>query len=94
MRPHRVLVLVILLSIAQIAEAAVVRDGSSFDRAILVEGDYARSVDWEWNYLRNKLGLRGPPKEHSLTQHRGRTYDVFVFPSGRAVYFDVRKTDI
>jgi hypothetical protein len=70
--------------------AAVVRDGSSFERAILVEGDYKHSVDWEWDYLKKRLRLRGLPKEQALTQHNGRTYDRFVF-SDRVVYFDVTR---
>jgi hypothetical protein len=30
------------------------------------------------------------PGEHALTQHKGRTYDKFVF-SARVVYFDVTR---
>jgi hypothetical protein len=73
-----------------LAVAAGVRDGSSFERAILVEGDYKHSVDWEWDYLKKKMGLRGVPREHALTQHNGRTYDKFVF-NDRVVYFDVTR---
>jgi hypothetical protein len=90
-RTVAILFFAILLNISTIAAAAPVRDGSSFERAILVQGDYKRSVDWEWNYLRNELRLRAAPKEHALTQHKGRTYDVFVFPSGKVVYFDVTR---
>ena len=89
-RPLALLFIAVLLGIPSLAGAAQVRDGSSFERAILVEGDYEHSVDWEWNYLRKHFG-RGVPKEHALTQHKGRTYDVFVFFSGRAVYFDVTR---
>ena len=80
----------VLFSGAPLAAAAVTRDGSSFERAVLVEGDYAHSVDWEWNYLKKTLGLRGLPRERALTQHKGRTYDKFVF-SGKVVYFDVTR---
>jgi hypothetical protein len=70
--------------------AAFIRDGSSFERAILVEGDYKHSVDWEWNYLKKTLRLPGLPREQALTQHNGRTYDRFVF-SDRVVYFDITR---
>jgi hypothetical protein len=92
MRTARFVVL-LFLAIAllpSLAIAAVVRDGSSFERAILVEGDYKHTVDWEWDYLKKKMGLRGMPKEQALTQHNGRTYDKFVF-SDRVVYFDVTR---
>jgi hypothetical protein len=83
------LFLAIILSIPSLG-AAVVRDGSSFERAILVEGDYKHSVDWEWNYLKKTLRLPGLPKEQALTQHNGRTYDRFVF-SDRVVFFDITR---
>jgi hypothetical protein len=70
--------------------AAGARDGSSFERAILVEGDYKHSVDWEWDYLRKNFRGHGMPKEHALTQHNGRTYDKFVF-SDKVVYFNVTR---
>src|SRR5687768_3368697 len=89
-RAVAVLLFAILLGIRPLAGAAPVRDGSSFERAILVEGEYKHSVDWEWNYLKKNLRLRGLPKEHALTQHKGRTYDKFVF-SDRVVYFDVTR---
>jgi hypothetical protein len=85
-----VLIFAILLRNPSIAAAAEARDGSSFERAILVQGGYEHSVDWEWNYLKQNLRLRGLPKEHALTQHKGRTYDRFVF-SNRVVYFDVTR---
>ena len=84
-----VLAFVILLSIPSGRGAAQIRDGSSFERAILVEGDYEHSVDWEWAYLKKHFGGR-MPKEQGLTQHKGRTYDRFVF-SDRVVYFDVTR---
>jgi hypothetical protein len=83
------LFLAIILSIRSLA-AAVVRDGSSFERAIVVEGDYKHSVDWEWNYLKKTLRLPGLPKEQALTQHNGRTYDRFVL-SDRVVFFDITR---
>jgi hypothetical protein len=89
-RTAAVLIFAIFIAVVSLAAAAPVRDGSSFERAILVQGGYERSVDWEWNYLRRNLGLRGAPKEHALTQHKGRTYDKFVF-SNRVVYFDVTR---
>src|SRR5438045_3131673 len=84
----------ILLGMRSLAGAAQVRDGSSFERAILVEGDYKHSVDWEWDYLKKKFGGRGMPKEHALTQHKGRTYDRFVFSTAggdKVIYFDVTR---
>jgi hypothetical protein len=84
-----VLFFAILFSVSPLAAAAEVRDGSSFERAILVQGDYEHSGDWEWNYLRKHFRSR-MPKEHALTQHKGRTYDQFVF-SDRVVYFDVTR---
>ena len=89
-RALAVLFFAILLGIPSLAAAAEVRDGSSFERAILVQGDYKHSVDWEWNYLRKNLRLRGMPREHALTQHKGRTYDEFVF-NNKVVYFDVTR---
>jgi len=89
-RTAAMLFFAILLGVRSLAGAALVRDGSSFERAILVQGDYEHSVDWEWNYLKKDLRLRGLPKEHALTQHNGRTYDKFVF-SDRVVYFDVTR---
>ena len=93
MRTPRIVIalfLAIVLSIPTLAIAAIVRDGSSFERAIVVEGDYKRSVGWEWDYLKRKLGLRGLPSEHALMRHNGGTYDRFVF-SNRVVYCDVMR---
>jgi hypothetical protein len=92
MRIHRFVALLFLAIalVPSLAVAAVVRDGSSFERAILVEGDYKHSVDWEWNYLKKTLRLRGLPREQALTQHNGRTYDRFVFRD-RVVYFDITR---
>ena len=84
------LLLAAAVSIPSFAVAADVRDGSSFERAILVEGDYKHSVDWEWDYLRKNFRDHGMPKEQALTQHNGRTYDKFVF-SDKVVYFDVTR---
>jgi len=90
-RPHAIgLFLSVLFGVAALATAAVTRDGSSFERAILVEGDYKHSVDWEWNYLHKHYPGR-MPSEHALTQHDGRTYDKFVFGGGKVVYFDVTR---
>ena len=93
-RTFLLLLFAILLAIPSRVGAAEVRDGSSFERAILVEGDYDHSVDWEWNYLRKRFGGRGIPKEHALTQHKGGTYDRFVFSTAggdKVVYFDVTR---
>jgi hypothetical protein len=90
-RPLVVLVFAILLCIRSLTGAAQVRDGSSFERAILVEGDYKHSVDWEWNYLHKYFRGRGLPREHALTRQNGRTYDRFVFTDGKVVIFDVTR---
>jgi hypothetical protein len=86
-----VIVFAILVCLPSLGGAARVRDGSSFERAILVEGDYKHSVDWEWNYLRKYFRGRGLPREHALTRHNGRTYDKFVFTDGKVVIFDVTR---
>ena len=93
MKPFRAIT-ALFFAILSVASAAEIRDGSSFDRAILVQGDYKHSVDWEWNYLRQKFGGRGMPKEHALTQHNDRTYDRFVFSTAggdKTIYFDVTR---
>jgi len=90
-RPLVVFVFAILLFIRSLTGAAQVRDGSSFERAILVEGDYKHSVDWEWNYLHKYFRGRGLPREHALTRHNDRTYDKFVFTDGKVVIFDVTR---
>ena len=84
----------ILLDVFSVAAAGEVRDGSSFERAILVPGNYEHSVVWEWNYLSKQFGGRGIPKEQALTQHGGRTYERFVWGTSagdRVVYFDVTR---
>jgi len=43
--------LVCMITAIPLVSAKEVRDGSSFERAILVQGDYEDSVDWEWAYL-------------------------------------------
>ena len=86
-----VVVFAVLLCIPSLDGAAQIRDGSSFERAILVEGDYKHSVDWEWNYLHKYFRGRGLPREHALTRHNGRTYDKFVFTDGKVVIFDVTR---
>jgi hypothetical protein len=93
-RTLAVLFFAVVLSIPSLAAADDLRDGSSLERAILVEGDYAHSVDWEWNYLSKKFGGRGIPKEQALTRHSGRTYDRFVWGTAagdKVVYFDVTR---
>jgi hypothetical protein len=93
MNPRAVVIpfFAILLGISSLADATPVQDGSSFERAIPAQGDYEHYVDWEWNYLhKNFFPGRGLPKEHALTQHKGRTYDKFVF-GDRVVYFDVTR---
>ena len=86
-----VFVFAILLCIRPLTGAAQVRDGSSFERAILVEGGYKHSVDWEWNYLHKYFRARGLPREHALSRHNGGTYDKFVFTDGKVVIFDVTR---
>jgi hypothetical protein len=93
MRAH-FLVAIVFLTVFAVASAAEVRDGSSFERAILVQGDYEHSVDWEWAYLKKLFWGRGMPKEHGLMQHNGRWYDRFVFSTSggdKVVYFDVTR---
>ena len=83
--------LAILFHLSTPAVAAdVVRDGSSFERAILVQGDYKHSVRWEWNYLHRNFPDR-IPTEQVLTQHNGRTYETFAFVGGKILYFDVTR---
>ena len=72
------------------AAVEVVRDGSSFERAILVPGDYKHSVRWEWDYLHRHFPDR-IPTEQALIQHNGRTYDRFVFGGGKVLYFDITR---
>ncbi len=90
-RPLFVFVFVILLCSQSLTGAAQVRDGSNFERAILVEGDYKHSVDWEWNYLHKFFRGRGLPREHALTRRNGRKYDKFFFTDGKVVIFDVTR---
>jgi hypothetical protein len=75
---------------AGVAAAEIVRDGSSFERAILVPGDYKHSVRWEWDYLHRHFRDR-IPTEQALTQQNGRTYDRFVFAGSKVLYFDVTR---
>ncbi len=92
MRVHRVVAIAFLAlqCIRPLAAAPAIRDGSSCERAILAEGEYKHSVDWEWNYLHKNFRGR-TPSEHALTQRNGRTYDKFVFADGKVVYFDVTR---
>jgi hypothetical protein len=92
MRTH--ILLAAFLAIFSMAGAAEVRDGSSFERAILVQGGYEQSVDWEWAYLKKLFWGRGMPKEHGFMQHNGRWYDCFVFTTSsgdKVIYFDVTR---
>ena len=83
-----------LLVAVPLVSAADVHDGSSFERAIVVPGDYEHTVDWEWAYLKKLFWGHGMPQEHGLMQHNGRWYDRFVFSTSsgdKTVYFDVTR---
>jgi hypothetical protein len=93
-RPISFLTFSIVLSVSRLVAAAEIRDGSTFERAILVPGDYEHSGAWEWNYLRTHFRGLGMPKQAGLLQHNGRTYDEFVFGAARGdkfVYFDLTR---
>ena len=57
-----------------------VRDGSSFEKAIIVKyiGDYQKSIYQEYQYLETKFGVRGKDWNlllQSLKDSNGRAYD-------------------
>src|SRR4051794_463694 len=73
----------------------VVRDGSSFERAIIVGRDQPGEVDWEFAQMR-KLHPDAEivPAEQALVSHDGRDYDLWVLktPHGKVtVYFDINE---
>jgi hypothetical protein len=85
-----VILLAVCLGLPAVVHAAEVRDGSTFERAILVPGDYKHYVAWEWDYLHKHFSGRIPAQQ-TLTRHNGRTYDEFVFVGGKLLYFDITR---
>ena len=83
----------ILCALAPLEGATEVRDGSSYERAIIVPPETKRYVDWEWDYLEKRFfDGHAMPKEHALLEHGGRMYDRFVFSTragDKVVIFDV-----
>ena len=83
-----------LASAKEPPHSAIVRDGSSFERAIIPAADYDHYVDWEWDYLKKRLWGQGMPVEHALTEHNGRLFDVHTFSTSqgnKVIYFDITR---
>ncbi len=91
------LVLVVLSMIvcgfAALAGQKEPRDGSSYERAIIVPPKTAQYVKWEWDQLQKRFfDGYAMPKEHALLEHDGRMYDRFVFSTrqgDKIMIFDV-----
>jgi hypothetical protein len=70
-----------------------VRDGSSYERAIIVPPDHKDYVKWEWDLLFKRFfDGQAMPKEHALVEHDGHMFDRFVFTTRKGekvIYFDV-----
>lgn len=75
------------------------RDGSSFEKAIIIKyiGDYSKSIDQEYKYIKRHFGVRGKDwqlMEQSLIKKNNKAYDEMViklFPSQeiKTLYFDI-----
>ncbi|MCX5704644.1 MAG: hypothetical protein NTZ92_01040 [Candidatus Omnitrophica bacterium] len=75
------------------------RDGSSFEKAIIIKyiGDYYKSIEQEYQYLETKFGTGGKNwnlVKQSLKDKEGKAYDemiVEVLPSKEIIilYFDI-----
>ncbi len=78
---------------------SVNRDGSSFEKAIIIKyiGDYSKSIGQEYQYLTTKFGIRGKDWElvrQALITREDKSYDEMVielFPSQEIItlYFDI-----
>lgn len=85
-----------LVGPAAFLEAQDVHDGSSFERAIIVPGDYEHIDEWEWKYLQSHFADQGMPKHFGSTvvEHNGDTFHKFVFSTPdreKTIYFDVTR---
>jgi hypothetical protein len=71
----------------------VVRDGSSFDKAIIVTDHGPNEVKWEVAQMRRfHPDAEILPVEQGLASHNGRLYDVWVLktPHGEVImFFDI-----
>jgi len=70
----------ILCSVVALGEEKPLRDGSSYERSIMVPAGTQDYVQWEWDYLQKRFfDGYAMPKEHAMLEHDGRIYDSFVF---------------
>jgi len=73
------------------------RDGSSFEKAIIVPRNQPDEVNWEFKQMRRlHPDADIVPVEQALASHGGRDYDLWVLktPHGKVtVYFDITEHD-
>ena len=73
------------------------RDGSSFERAIIVPPHQPNEVEWEFKQMRRLYpDAEIVPVEQALASHRGRDYDLWTLktPRGKVtMYFDITEHD-
>jgi hypothetical protein len=94
MRPFVLILLSIsVCGVAALGDGKDPRDGSSYERAIIVPPQTERYVEWEWDLLQKRFfDGHAMPKEHALLEHGGRIYDRFVFSTrdgDKIMIFDV-----
>lgn len=76
------------------------RDGSSPEKAIIIKyiGDYDKSIDQEYQYLKKKFGIRGNDwnlvRQSLMAGKEGKSYDEMIIellPSKETItlYFDI-----
>lgn len=90
---------IFLFSGLSFAQEDVTRDGSSVEKAVIIEytGDYQESIGLEYKYIESVYGTPNVDYEllgQSLYGEGEKSYDVIaikLIPSGdeRTVYFDV-----
>lgn len=96
------IVCILMFSGIGLAQETGERDGSSVEKAIIIEygGYHGASIAKEYEYLSQRFGRRGLEWEMAgqyLTSEGGRHYDVLtveLLPSGerKEIYFDITES--
>jgi hypothetical protein len=92
MRAWKVILFIVLLT-TPYCFAKESRDGSSFDRAIIIRASLDDEMKLERYWMRKLYGITSLiPGEQGLVCHKGTMYDLWLLnsPSGKkAIYFDL-----
>ena len=76
------------------SSVAGVRDGSSYDKAVIIEGSMRKSLELEWKWITlHYPGARGPSEPKTSVDGQSRRFAAITFTTQdgtpKTVYFDI-----